>query len=334
MRRAGWCLVGAVVLIAAGCGAVPPTSQVASPSRTSTPTPAFVACAGMAKSTAYLYGAVYLRNQNAVLLFGGDWATQSRVAETWQQSSEGCLTKLNPAASPSLRDSMAMAYDPARGVVVMYGGRVGGPGESGKFIFDTWTWEGQTWKAVPTTGPEMRNPAAAYDPLSKRVILFGASERGEAQTWAWTGERWQLLSPAVSPSGRTAVSFAFDSATGQLLLFGGAQTFGPVGETWTWNGSTWQQIVPNLSPSPRLGAAMGPNGVTPGLVLYGGSDFSHPHTDTWIWDGRRWTQADPGHVPLSGLGGVSVATDAGLEMIGRTNAEVWRWSGKDWVRLA
>jgi hypothetical protein len=335
-RRAGWCLVVAAVL-ATGCGTVPPTSQVASTSRTSSPTPAKVACANAARPLAPNSGVVYLNTRNAILLFGGDWTTQTRAAETWLRSS-GCWTKLSPVASPSLRDSMTMAYDPVQGVVVMYGGRVGGPGEAGKFLFDTWTWDGQTWAAAASAaGPEMKNPAAAYDPISKRVILFGASEsvaseKGEPQTWTWTGQGWQLLRPTVSPSARYGAGLAFDSATGQLLLFGGARTDrGPLDETWTWNGSTWRQIVPASSPSPRHSPAMG-NGSARGLVLFGGADFSHWYTDTWIWDGRSWNQASPSHTPPSGVR-AGVATDAGLELIGK-NGDVWDWSGSDWVRLA
>jgi hypothetical protein len=335
MRRVGCGLVMAVALIATGCGAVPTTNHTAaSASRINSPTPSNVACSNSAQSTAFLYSAVFLKNQNSVLLFGGDWMMQPRVAETWQYLS-GCWTKVSPAASPSLRDSVTMAYDPVRRMVVMYGGRVGGPGEPGKFIFDTWTWDGQTWAAASATGPELVVPTAAYDPISKRIILFGVPPRGEAETWAWTGQAWQLLHPTDSPSGRSDASLAFDSATAQLLLFGGAQTLGPLGETWTWNGSTWHQIGPAATPSPRYGAALGANGATPGLVLYGGSDSSHAyiHTETWIWDGRTWTQASPAHIPLSGFGGVAVATDAGLELFGRTNREVWRWSGGDWHRI-
>jgi hypothetical protein len=39
---------------------------------------------------------------------------------------------------------------------------------------------------------------------------------------------------------------AYDQATGQLALFGGAINSGTVayGDTWTWDGTTWTQISP------------------------------------------------------------------------------------------
>jgi hypothetical protein len=286
-------------------------------------------CANSMHPGAWIGQVVYVGNQNAILLFGGDIKTRS-VAETWLHSS-GCWTKLNPATSPSMRDSMAIGYDFDRRVAVMYGGRVGAPGQSGKFVYDTWTWDGQTWTPIAATGPEIRNPAAAYDPNSRRILLFGQSPRGEAQTWMWTGQTWQLLHPATSPSGRGAVSLAIDWATGQLLLFGGAQTLGPVGETWTWDGSTWRQIFPGSSPSPRQGSILGANRVAPGLVLFGGADSS-PFIDTWIWDGHTWSQATPSHVPPQGFS-AGVSTGLGLELIAR-NGEIWGWSGVDWYRIA
>ncbi len=226
-----------------------------------------------------------------------------------------------------------MAFDMTRGVVVLYGGRMGGPGQSGSFLRDTWTWDGGTWNEVSTGGPDLINPVAAYDPISKEVILFGPTAQGEAQTWAWTGAAWTLLHPTVSPSGRDSASMTFDSATGQLLMFGGEQTLGPLAETWTWDGATWRQLHPAKSPAARLLAALGPNSAgVPGLVLYGGADFSRALHDTWIWDGASWNAVVPNHAPPAGVG-APVATDTQLDLVGR-DGEIWAWSGSDWYWMA
>src|SRR5205814_5848776 len=139
--------------------------------------------------------------------------------------------------------------DASRDVVLLYGGRSGGPGQPANFLYDTWTWDGQSWRQV-SSGPVLIAPASAYDPTSRRIILFGSTADGFAQTWAWDGVTWQRLQPVTSPSARLAPSLTFDITTNRLLLFGGDQTLQPVGETWTWDGSNLQDMKPASSPTP------------------------------------------------------------------------------------
>jgi hypothetical protein len=228
---------------------------------------------------------------------------------------------------------MTAAYDEERNVVVLYGGRIGAPGQSGSFLYDTWIWDGSTWvQPKISSGPVLFVPTAAYDPISKQVILFGQSAQGgEAQTWGWDGKSWQLLRPTLSPSGRYGVSMAFDSATNRLLLFGGDQNLGAIGETWAWDGSTWEQLAPAKSPSPRYLAAMGSTGPTPGLVLFGGADRNQVYGDTWKWDGNTWTQLAPSHTPHISLFPTAFDTGSQLELIA-SNGEVWAWDGTDWSK--
>src|SRR5438105_2716674 len=64
------------------------------------------------------------------------------------------------ATSPSARYRMGMAYDQARGEVVLFGGN-GATGDVG----DTWTWDGTTWtQQHPATSPSARyGMGMAYD---------------------------------------------------------------------------------------------------------------------------------------------------------------------------
>ena len=322
--------VAVALLLGAGCGSVPAVGTSTLSPVQAVPTPATVIC----PNPAYPSGVgvlTYIKDRNVVLMFGGDDASNTPIAETWMLSA-GCWQKLNPTVSPSARDSMTAAYDPGRKVVILYGGRVGGPGQSGSFLYDTWTWDGQAWANVATpAGPVLLVPTAAYDPRSKQVILSGSSPQGEAQTWAWTGLTWQLLQPTASPPPRFGGSLAFDSATGALLMFGGSQTLREVGDTWIWDGSTWRQLLPSASPSPRFLVALGPNRSTPGLVLFGGANRTFPLRETWTWNGNTWTQVHPVHTPPSGVG-VGVVTDTELQLVGQS--EVWTWSGADWYRIA
>ena len=81
-------------------------------------------------------------------------------------------TQLFPAASPSARSYVAMAYDPASKMVVLFGG-FGGTG----YLNDTWTFDGVTWTKVETAAaPDPRtNAQMAYDRRARQVVLFGGA---------------------------------------------------------------------------------------------------------------------------------------------------------------
>jgi hypothetical protein len=324
VRRASWSLVAALTLLATGCGA----AGVESPSIAATPSSA-AACANSAVPRAITrMSAVYITSRQNVVVFGGDDVANAPLAETWVRSGR-CWSLQNPAASPSPRDSIAVAYDEARDVVVLYGGQTGGPGQPATFVYDTWIWDGTTWKQASTTGPRLVAPAAAYYPTSKQVVIFGSTSDGYAQTWAWDGVSWRQLQPAASPNGRLAPSLTFDVVTKRLLLFGGDQTLQTVGETWTWDGSTWQDMKPTSSPTPRFAAAMASYRSGNSVVLNGGLSRSKLYYDTWTWNGHTWTQQQPLHVPSSG-GTIAVDTGSETLLIGG-NGTVWSWSGSDWT---
>nr|MDA8292961.1 hypothetical protein [Actinomycetota bacterium] len=91
----------------------------------------------------------------AVVVIAPGVATASTIAPT------ATWTKQSPTTSPSARSFASMAYDPATGTMVLFGG----DGSSG-LLADTWTWNGTTWtKQSPTTSPSARYGASmAYDP--------------------------------------------------------------------------------------------------------------------------------------------------------------------------
>jgi hypothetical protein len=165
-------------------------------------------------------------------------------------------TQLSSATTPPARQGEAMAYDPATGQLVLFGGFGGG------YLADTWTWNGTTWTQMsPVTSPSPRyGSAMAYDAATGQLVLFGGSNDSEyfSDTWTWNGTTWTHLSPVTSPPARLYHSMAYDAATGQLVLFGGWNVGlgGYLGDTWTWNGVTWTQQSPATSPPVRAGSPM------------------------------------------------------------------------------
>ena len=140
-----------------------------------------------------------------------------------------------PGTPPPLYEP-AMAFDPASGQLLMFGG-------SGSRMYgDTWIWASGSWHQLhPAHHPEDRRGAAmVYDPVSRRLILSGGTEftAGDLgkplnsggknafvvfdDTWAWDGADWQELQrDPPKPLGSIGILpdplLAYDSTTQSLL---------------------------------------------------------------------------------------------------------------------
>src|SRR5262249_34864540 len=136
-----------------------------------------------------------------VVLFGG--ARQDApsgpliiLADTWELDGSQ-WTQRTPATSPPARQGTAMAYDSARGHVVLFGGDDG----QGLNMSDTWEWDGTDWtERHPAHAPPARHQhSLAFDSARGRIVLFGgvSSTPGIrlADTWEWDGTDWQQIQP-------------------------------------------------------------------------------------------------------------------------------------------
>ena len=75
---------------------------------------------------------------------------------------------------------------------------------------------------------------------------------------------------------------AYDPATGNVVLFGGADALQRFGDTWTWDGTTWTKQAPATSPPARYSASMAYDAATGNVVLFGGQGGAFLG-DTWTW---------------------------------------------------
>jgi hypothetical protein len=129
--------------------------------------------------------------KNAVsVLFGGltppsQFQQPAPVADTWAWNGTNwtqlCVAAPCSGAVPPARADHAVAYDSARGKLVMYGGASLG---------DTWEWDGTAWtETLPATPPPARTDGAmAYDAKRARIVLFGGTNGGGnalADTWEY-----------------------------------------------------------------------------------------------------------------------------------------------------
>lgn len=201
-----------------------------------------------------------------------------------------------------------------------------------------------------------------YDAQSRQLVWFGGTgaSPGPSETWVWSGTNWSQLEPPNAPLYLYDPSMAFDSATNQMILFGGEEEvsagYGPPQwadqySTWNWDGSTWSELAPAHHPEPRYGAAMAYDPASGQLVLFGGSavvEAGQPPVathemvnDTWIWDGSDWTQAATTAAPAARWGaGMTYDPRSGdLVLYGGNNGQgtyytgTWEWNGHDWISV-
>lgn len=231
-----------------------------------------------------------------------------------------------------------MAYDAARGEVVLFGG-LSSSGADGR----TWLRRDGRWReADADDGPAPRTGAAmAFDRDRGVTVLFGGHVVGGSrgnETWEWDGEGWRQIETPEAPTARSFPSMAYDRARGEMVLFGGIlDGGGSGGDTWTYDGATWTQEQPAASPPPRDSAALAYDAVRDEAVLFGGYGGG-VRDDTWVWDGETWIERAPATRP-AGRNSAAMAYDATREEVvlfgGIDNAtnrnDTWTWNGQDWV---
>lgn len=241
------------------------------------------------------------------------------------------------------RTNHALAYDHARGIVVLFGGM----DAMGSVRADTWEWDGAAWsQRFPRTVPPPRHGGAmAYDTLRQRCVLVGGHGTTAAlgDTWAWDGTDWTPLA-ATGPDARGMHAVAYDQGRDRLVLFGGDRGGGQsnLGDTWEWDGAQWTRLLPAGSPPPRYATAMAYDAARQRVVLAGGLSVSGQNfaflDDTYEWDpvvgawssGARLPSATRGHGMAYDaiLGGVLVLA---VGVSGRLS--LLRYDGTGWQAI-
>jgi hypothetical protein len=245
---------------------------------------------------------------------------------------------IGSSAKPSIRSWHAMAYDSARGRVVIFGGY-----DSLKRN-DIWEWDGVTWVDKTPAGlkPSARyRHAMAYDSARGRVMLFGGLDTNgikQEDLWEWDGTTWTNKTPAgLKPSARESHAMAYDSARGKLVVFGGDDG-GLKNDIWEWDGTSWTDRTPaGLKPSNRHWHAMAHDSARNRVVLFGGED-AVKRNDVWEWDGTSWTDRTPAGLKPSARSWHAMAYDSvrGRAVLvgghdGAIKNDLWEWDGTSWV---
>ena len=281
----------------------------------------------------------YDSGRGRVVLFAG--ANENDFADfgdTWEWDGTSWIER-TPAASPITRFGHAMAYDAARGRVVLFGGY---DFAGSQVLADTWEWDGKDWIATtPATNPPARfGQAMAYDAARQRIVLFGgAGATSElADTWEWDGSTWTERTPALSPPPREYGAMAYDSARGRTVLFGGFDGTNYFGDTWEWDGTAWVERAPVTNPPGRTWHMLAFDDARGRTVLFGGYDGITAFNDTWEWDGNGWFETTPAVSPTPRVVAAMVFDHARSRTMlfggydGRVPlGDTWEWDGNNWA---
>ena len=262
------------------------------------------------------HAATSLFPKPGVLIHGGRATTVD--SGTWEWNGTSWAQKATGGPGP--RELHALAYDPGRDRVVLFGGTAT---TAGMGLADTWEWDGNAWsQKVPVTSPPARvGHAMAYDLASGRVVMFGgitspSTTTSLADTWEWDGVNWLQRTPVSSPQVRAYASMTYDLSRGGLVLHGGrsGSSGAPHADAWTWDsaGNTWKALVPAGVPGPRRDLHGTAYDLARGRIVLFGGYVAYP---TQIFYADTWELATA--VPASVIGyGAGCPGTAGVPVLG------------------
>jgi hypothetical protein len=213
-------------------------------------------------------------------------------------------------------------------------------------------------RATSAPPPPNWGAAMTFDAYDGYVLLFGGANG--TTTWTYASGVWTQLSPAIEPSHRTDVGFAYDPSLRAVILFGGeGSSHGPgylnttlFNDTWEYSAGTWTNITNPSAPAPstRWGMGMAYDPLDQYIVLFGGNHYRTFYNDTWVLRGTNWTEIYPsvnppcrtdtsmtfdseeGYVLM--FGGVGkVSADCEGTTLNRTLDDTWAFLHGEWLSI-
>jgi Dictyostelium (slime mold) repeat/Galactose oxidase, central domain len=242
--------------------------------------------------------------RDVLVLVGGGHADGGGVLdpldECWELDLPSSVWSPCPGDGPTARLGHAMAYDAARGRMVLLGGTGSEPGA----FAETWEYDGSGWSVAPTPiqAPPRVGHSLVYDPASESVLLFGGTTYSESglvtpafdDGWAYdVGVGWRPRGGTVAPAlvGQTLV---YDSRGGDLVTFG--EGYYPA--LWRYDGArdTWYSEGAVGSSEPRRDIFFDPvaqqlSRLATGLYPVWGPDPA-AQVQVRAFDGTDWTTRD------------------------------------------
>ena len=139
------------------------------------------------------FGFVHDPSHEQTLLYGG--YTSSPTDEFWVWKEDAWQEIDFPG--PGRLSHLGMTYDTEANALYIFGGGTGRSTFS-SLTDQTWVLSEGSWRELTTahSPSERGSPALGYDPLRKRIVLYGGFDASQDQlddTWEWDGEDWSCL---------------------------------------------------------------------------------------------------------------------------------------------
>lgn len=299
---------------------------------------------------------VYDAERRAPVMLGGE-VDRVALSDAWELSAGGWR-----AVGPAPRNGHAVAWDAARGRLVLFGGEGGQPtyaaGTPTEAFSDTWEHDGASWSRVDAgPGPSARRDhAMVYDAARRKVVLFGGmldktfGTTGAhvlyGDTWELDGRTWTRVRAgggSADPPARNKHAMTYDTARRRVLLYGGsagAMSTISFSDTWQWDGAAWTQLA---AVRPAESHALAYDAGRDRVVRAGGASGSFTEVQTYEFDGLNWLPVTlPPQSRLPERMNAAMAFDPGRGRMvlfgGRTFASellpgAWEYAGAGWTQL-
>lgn len=168
------------------------------------------------------------------ILFGGDSGIDggnAPLGDTW--AFDGAAWSQIPAAGPDAQSGAALAFDPARGALVLVGSDASGS-QTRSFVFS-----GSTWQAFsPPTLPPVRRDAALAAAGGRLVLFAGLGLATAVLEDTFVLHEDFLRLDTDEPPAFLAPVAAFDAASGRTIVVGSSGGR----RTWAFDGIAWREL--------------------------------------------------------------------------------------------
>lgn len=232
---------------------------------------------------------VYRPHRGRLLFLGGVCATNTpQLEEAWEWDNAGNTWTQITIAGMIRGATQAVAFDPLRREVVMFGGTTA----LGNTLFSQTVilQPDNAWRAVVISlRPQPRSQTGFdLDPASNTIWMFGGldetSQFYHTDLWGYRNGQWFPASSGPSTDCESPLT-AFDSDRNRLVVSCKGN------ETFEWDGSAWISF-PDLKTKPqiRFFAGMVYDPMLKKTVMYGGFNNNDYRNDTWTWNGTAWTE--------------------------------------------
>jgi hypothetical protein len=294
----------------------------------------------------------YNTSSNRATLFGGI-GFGFDMNDLWELQGNTWVDVTPAGTLPPTRCCTSMAYEPANGRMVFYGGW----NHAGQFSYiDTWAWNGSSWTQLPN-GPTARDShVMVWDPNRGLSMVFGgfSADVRELVGNVWAGPFNDVRWPPADDEHSIAYDPLAVSGHRRIFLYGGGSShvwetfhFGNNNGTLTWR-FPWLFVPGNVSPGDRIGHAMVWETPRNRALLFGGRQRldgvlgTTVYGDTWSFT-RTPGVVDPTWTSLGG--GPPARYDhamvydslrdrtvlfGGRNAAGAALGDTWTWNGSFW----